>query len=427
MDAAETTTDTYTRKRRNNIEHHPCFAAGCHGHTARMHLAVAPRCNISCNYCLRKYDCVNESRPGVTSTVLDPEEALERFLVARTQLENLAVVGIAGPGDPLANWSQVKRTFALIRENDPDVAFCLSTNGLYLPRYADEIVRSGVSHVTVTLNAVDPEIGARIYGSIVYRGKAYAGTEGARLLLENQLAGIRILVEAGMVVKVNTVLIDDVNVEHAVDIARKIASLGVNCQNINPMIPVEGSRFQNVKPVDRTTLDAVRAACAHHVEQIRHCRQCRADAVGELGCDISHALDELIEKLRVPKRVAVATTSGVTVDTHFGHARRFHIYDLSLSGPSFVEAREADPFCHGRSGCGEYGGNVFSRLRDCDAIVCAWAGPGPRGELERRGIRLFDASSAASGKMRQACSNGSVEDALSEAYRLMETHRLEAS
>lgn len=418
------TTAPSTHKRQENINSHPCFAAGCHGHTARMHIAVAPRCNISCNYCLRKYDCVNESRPGVTSTVLDPDEALERFLIARTQLDNLAVVGIAGPGDPLANWEQVKRTFHLIREADPDIAFCLSTNGLYLPRYADEIMQAGVSHVTVTLNAVDPEIGAEIYGSVVYDGTAYRGTEGARLLLENQLAGIKALVDAGAIVKINTVLIDGINVDHVIDVARHVADLGATCQNINSMIPVEGSRFQDVKAVDGKTLDAVRTACSRHIDQIRHCRQCRADAVGELGCDISHALDQIMENLKVSKRIAVATTSGVTVDTHFGHARRFHVYDVGTGGASFVEAREADPFCHGKSGCGEYEGNVFSRLSDCEAIVCAWAGPGPREELEEQGIRLFDASSSTSPKMRESCSNGSVEDALNEAYRLIRDDKL---
>jgi len=36
-----------------------------------------PKCNIQCNYCIRDFDCVNESRPGVTSKVLSPEESLD--------------------------------------------------------------------------------------------------------------------------------------------------------------------------------------------------------------------------------------------------------------------------------------------------------------------------------------------------------------
>ena len=42
-----------------------------------MHVAVAPACNIQCNYCNRKYDCANESRPGVVSEKLTPEQAMQ--------------------------------------------------------------------------------------------------------------------------------------------------------------------------------------------------------------------------------------------------------------------------------------------------------------------------------------------------------------
>ena len=123
-------------------------------------MPVAPACNIQCNYCNRLYDCVNESRPGVTSEVLLPEEALEKYKFVKSKMENLKVVGIAGPGDALANWENTKETIKKIREFDPDAIPCLSTNGLMLPKYADEIVELGVSHVTVTMNSIDPEIGA---------------------------------------------------------------------------------------------------------------------------------------------------------------------------------------------------------------------------------------------------------------------------
>lgn len=443
-------------KRRRNIENHPCYAQGCHGRSARIHLAVAPRCNIACNFCVRDFDCPNESRPGVTSTVLSPEQACARFLVAREELGNLAVVGIAGPGDPLANWPSVRRTFELIRAQDDDVAFCLSTNGLRLPRYAAEIVELGISHVTVTVNAVDARVGARVYGHVLDLddARALSGEEGASLLLRNQLEGIRLLADAGVMVKVNTVLIDGVNVEHVGEIARVVAELGAACHNINAMIPVKGAVFEALSVVSRQTLVAAREQSERHLPQIRHCRQCRADAVGELGCDVSARIDELVASFeaalaeaepaeegpalgQAPESgfaqggeadagdasasfvVAVATESGIRVDAHFGHAQRFHIYDLSAGGPRFREAREANPFCHGRTGCGDYEGDVFEVLDDCDAIVCSWAGPGPRSSLEEHGIRLFDGSQPESELMADACAGGSVELALQEAYRLL--------
>src|SRR5512135_1736092 len=86
---------------RKNIQGHPCFG-GNHHKNGRMHLAVAPQCNIKCGYCSRRHDCANESRPGVTSRILNPREALlkVREVMASELLGPvIKVIGIAGPGD----------------------------------------------------------------------------------------------------------------------------------------------------------------------------------------------------------------------------------------------------------------------------------------------------------------------------------------
>ena len=59
-----------------DLTQHPCFNSDVRHTTGRIHLPVAPECNIQCNYCDRKFDCMNESRPGVTSAVLGPKQAL---------------------------------------------------------------------------------------------------------------------------------------------------------------------------------------------------------------------------------------------------------------------------------------------------------------------------------------------------------------
>jgi nitrogen fixation protein NifB len=46
------------------VKNHPCYSEEAHHHYARMHVAVAPACNIQCNYCNRKYDCSNEAAPA---------------------------------------------------------------------------------------------------------------------------------------------------------------------------------------------------------------------------------------------------------------------------------------------------------------------------------------------------------------------------
>ncbi|MGA2223888.1 MAG: nitrogen fixation protein NifB, partial [Syntrophobacteraceae bacterium] len=86
-----------------DFSRHPCFNAEAKGSYGRVHLPVAPQCNIRCNYCNRKYDCVNESRPGVTSAVLSPLQAARYVEKILEREPRISVAGIAGPGDPFAN------------------------------------------------------------------------------------------------------------------------------------------------------------------------------------------------------------------------------------------------------------------------------------------------------------------------------------
>ncbi|MDV7391825.1 hypothetical protein RZS08_10745, partial [Arthrospira platensis SPKY1] len=85
-----------------NLDNHPCFNRDVCASVGRVHLPVAPACNIQCNYCNRKFDCVNESRPGVTSSVLSPGQALVYVQKIMEMRNDITVVGIAGPGDPFA-------------------------------------------------------------------------------------------------------------------------------------------------------------------------------------------------------------------------------------------------------------------------------------------------------------------------------------
>src|ERR1035441_8096193 len=131
------------------VNKHPCYSEEAHHHYARMHVAVALACNIQCNYCNRKYDCANESRPGVVSEKLTPEQAAKKVLAVASTIPQMTVLGIAGPGDPLANPAKTFKTFELISKTAPDIKLCLSTNGLALPDYVDKIQRFHVDNVTM--------------------------------------------------------------------------------------------------------------------------------------------------------------------------------------------------------------------------------------------------------------------------------------
>ncbi|EGW37581.1 nitrogenase cofactor biosynthesis protein NifB [Desulfosporosinus sp. OT] len=266
---------------------HPCYSFDAHQKFARMHLPVAPYCNLSCNYCNRKFDCVNESRPGVTSEILTPQAAKNKFDKVSAQIEQLSVIGIAGPGDALADWENTRETIRLIRAENPQIVFCLSTNGLLLPEYAQDIVQLGVTHVTVTVNCIDSAIGAEIYKHINFKGQHYEGETGVKILIENQLAGIALLIGLGIVVKINIVMLKGINDQHIPEVVKKMKELGVYITNIMPLIPAPGSAFENFPQTPIKDVNEMRDLCELDVRQMRHCKQCRADAIGLLGKDRS--------------------------------------------------------------------------------------------------------------------------------------------
>ena len=162
---------------REKVHNHPCYSEQAHHYYARMHVAVAPACNIQCHYCNRKYDCANESRPGVVSELLAPEQAVRKVLAVAAEIPQMSVLGIAGPGDPLANPERTFETFARLSEKAPDIKLCVSTNGLALPEQVDRLLEHNIDHVTITINCVDPDVGARIYPWIFWNHRRVRGRD----------------------------------------------------------------------------------------------------------------------------------------------------------------------------------------------------------------------------------------------------------
>lgn len=259
-------------------ESHPCFGQG-RAATGRIHLPVCPGCNIACRFCERSLNDT-ENRPGVTAKVLKPEETIPLIKKALEISPEIKVAGIAGPGDTLASDNALK-TFRLIDKEFPQLIKCMSTNGLLLSQRAEDIIATGIDSLTVTVNAVDPEIEAQLNDYVIWQGKKIEGVEGARILIKNQLEGIRKIAQAGITIKVNTVLVPRINGSHIEEIARTVAAAGAKKYNIIPLIPT--AKLADEPAPTCQEIHAARAAAGKHIELFLHCNHCRADAVGVPG------------------------------------------------------------------------------------------------------------------------------------------------
>jgi nitrogen fixation protein NifB len=258
---------------------HPCFALGKPNNKGRIHLPVSPGCNIGCRFCDRSIN-TTEQRPGVTGQVITPKQAVDVVRRSAALAPEITVVGIAGPGDTLATPYAIE-TFRLIGKEFPHLIKCMSTNGLLLEDKAEELIAVDVDTLTVTVNDVYPETLAELCGYITYKGKRYRGEEGARLLIEKQLAGIRLVSGAGVTVKVNTVLVPEINGDHIEEIAKAVKEAGASIYNIIPLIPQNELAWCNAPTC--AEIDDSRTRAEQHIRVFRHCQHCRADAIGVPG------------------------------------------------------------------------------------------------------------------------------------------------
>lgn len=422
---------------RAKVQNHPCYSEDAHHYFARMHVAVAPACNIQCHYCNRKYDCANESRPGVVSELLTPDQAVKKTMAVAANIPQMTVLGIAGPGDPLANPERTFETFRQLSQDAPDIKLCVSTNGLALPDSVEELSKHNIDHVTITINCVDPEIGAKIYPWIFWENRRIKGVKAAKILIEQQQKGLEMLVAKGILVKVNSVMIPGVNDKHLAEVSKIVKAKGAFLHNVMPLIAeAEHGTFYGVmgqRGPNSAELQDLQDECSGDMNMMRHCRQCRADAVGLLGEDrgdeftldkietmeidyqaamekrklIHQAIEAemnskreakiekadqfaLEEKMTTrPVLMAVATSGQGVINVHFGHAKEFLIYEASPNGVRFISHRKADQYCGGDTTCGD-GESVLQRtiraLEGCEAVLCSKVGFEPWEMLEQAGI-----------------------------------------
>ncbi|MDX2101567.1 MAG: nitrogenase cofactor biosynthesis protein NifB [Alphaproteobacteria bacterium] len=413
------------------IKDHPCYSEEAHHYFARMHVAVAPACNIQCNYCNRKYDCANESRPGVVSERLTPDQAVRKVVAVANEIPQLSVLGVAGPGDSLYDARKTFATFDLVAKAIPDIKFCVSTNGLALPDYVDELAQHNIDHVTITINMIDPTVGEQIYPWIYFRNRRWTGLDAAKILHERQMEGLEAVVAKGILVKINSVMIPGINDHHLMDVNAAVRARGAFLHNVMPLISdaAHGTAFglSGQRGPTPQELKGLQDQLGGGANLMKHCRQCRADAVGLLGEDrgqeftldqlpdevvydparrsayrdvveaerddrraAARAADQALATARDTLLIAITTKGGGRINQHFGHATEFQVYEVDRSGVRFVGHRRADNYCLGGHGDDDRLESVIAALEGIDAILTAKIGDCPRDRLEQAGLVVLE-------------------------------------
>jgi nitrogen fixation protein NifB len=235
-------------------------------------------------------------------------------------------------------------------------------------------------------------------------------------------------------------MIPGVNDAHLEEVSKVVKANGAFLHNVMPLIAeAEHGTFFGVmgqRGPTHSELQALQDKCAGDMNMMRHCRQCRADAVGMLGEDrgdeftmdkvegmeidyesamqrraeyqatveanreaqkqqsgqsfVSLASIKVNRKQTRPVLMAVATGGGGVINQHFGHAKEFLVYEASMTDVRFIGHRKVDLYCSGGDSCGDAETTlqkIIRTLEGCEAVLCSKIGYEPWEQLEAAGIQ----------------------------------------
>ena len=120
----------------------------------------------------------------------------------------------------------------MIRNEFEDLAMCLSTNGTLLENNVRRLEELNVATITVSMSTSSVLSASRIYEWGRFQGKTLYGKVMASRIVESQMRGITKASSAGIRVKVNSILIPEINRQDIEPLAQEIAAAGASLQNI---------------------------------------------------------------------------------------------------------------------------------------------------------------------------------------------------
>jgi nitrogen fixation protein NifB len=229
-------------------------------------------------------------------------------------------------------------------------------------------------------------------------------------------------------------MIPGINDEHLKEVNAEVRRRGAFLHNIMPLIsdPAHGTHFglTGQRGPASSELKALQDGLSGGANLMKHCRQCRADAIGLLGEDQCqnftldrletapaepddagrHAYREYVERERAHRGrakesanqalqsapadarmlVAVCSKGSGRINQHFGHASEFQIFEVDRNGVRLVGHRRAGCYCQGGLGEQDVLAETINALEGVTAVLCAKIGRCPQEELNRAGIKVVD-------------------------------------
>ncbi len=351
----------------SNYSSHPCFGANSKASVGRVHLPVASR----------SFARIRFTPETKKTSAMQPEAAVCMLDTLIAEGKKIKVAGITGPGDPLADFDSTYTTLMLVKSKYPAINLCLTTLGINGDKYAEKLANLKISHITVLVDAVDPDVTANLYAWIRPSTKNIPLSKAAEMLTTEQAGAIKAFKKAGLTVKVNTILYPE-NIDHIEAIAANVKALGADILSLTPFIPPEDSE---ITPVSNEQIKRARKQAAKYIELMEPWTKCGAEIELKTACESS-----IPKPTKARPNVAVVSSSGVDIDLHLGHTHQVIIYGPREDGLACLLETRPTPEPGGGSARWE---KLSETIQDCFALVCSGAGDKPKQILGSKGMSVI--------------------------------------
>ena len=193
-----------------------------------LRLSLTKACSMRCTYCRPAFLDHPRGEPTLEAEEI---EALVRHLAQRHGLEKVRLTG----GDPTSR-ADLTRIIRAVASVEGIRDFAMTTNGLTLPRRAQEYADAGMKRLNISLDTLDPQRFARM-----------TGVDG----LDRVLAGLDAAERAGLwPIRINTVVLKGQNEEDMPSLLRFAAERDMEIRFIElmPMGPLAGQWAERYVP-----------------------------------------------------------------------------------------------------------------------------------------------------------------------------------
>ncbi len=151
----------------------PPFADALGRPLSDLRLSVTDRCNFRCRYCMPREKFGRDHEFLARSELLSFEELARLARILSGGLRKLRLTG----GEPLLRRGLPDLVALLKRETALPLA--LTTNGVLLPKLAEALARAGLERLTISLDALDEAVFARITDADYSAADVLAGVHSA--------------------------------------------------------------------------------------------------------------------------------------------------------------------------------------------------------------------------------------------------------